>query len=138
MGIHNIDLTLVEHNGVYYGFHKPGGVEDLMGIRLSVSRSLSPHDEGFSFGKAGPGREFLPDQSKPIEGPEVIKLIGQKKWLVYADPFHHPMEAWETTDLVNFSKVAVSVSEGAKHCSMLPITKAELQKLFAEYPNGQK
>ena len=36
IGIHDIDLTIVEYNGTYYGFHKPGGVGDRMGNRLST------------------------------------------------------------------------------------------------------
>ena len=138
IGIHDIDLTIVEYKGDYYGFHKPGDVDDLMGIRLTVSQSLSPNKEGFGFGKEGAGNEVMPNQSKPIEGPEVVKLIDQNKWYIYADPFHHPMEAWETVDFVKFNKIPVKTPKGAKHCSIIQITQKELDQLLSEYPNLHK
>jgi hypothetical protein len=87
--MHDIDLTIVEHDGTYYGFHKPGAAEDFMGNRLSVSKSLKPGE--VTFGKDGPGKVVFED-SHPggTEGPEVIKLIGQDKWYIYGDPFGAP------------------------------------------------
>jgi len=133
IGIHDIDLTIVEYEGTYYGFHKPGDVDDRLGNRLATATSLDPkHD---SFAKAGYGRDVLPHQSRPTEGPEVIRLIGQQKWYVYGDPFHSPLEAWETTDFANFTRITVTTPEGAKHCSMLPITRVELDALRRQYPS---
>jgi alpha-N-arabinofuranosidase len=68
----------------------------------------------------------------------VIKLIGQEKWYIYGDPFEAPLEAWETTDFVKYTKIPVTTPSGAKHCSMIPITQKELEMLLAEYPNTQK
>ena len=137
IGIHDIDLTIVEHDGTYYGFHKPGAYEDFMGNRLSVSKSLHPGE--VTFGKDGPGKVVFEDSHpKGTEGPEVIKLIGQDKWYIYGDPFEAPLEAWETTDFVNYAKIPVTTPSGAKHCSMIPITQKELEVLLAEYPNTQK
>lgn len=132
LGIHDIDLTIVRRGGRYYGFHKPGGVEDRLGNRLSVSRTLDP--ETNTFAAANPGRDVLPGQTKPTEGPEVIQLIGEERWLIYGDPFRAPMEAWETTDFASFRKIEVHPPPGAKHCSMLPITAAELRRLRAAFP----
>jgi len=136
IGIHDIDLTIVEHKGTYYGFHKPGDVNDRMGNRLSMSRSLDPKKD--SFAKDGYGKEVFPGQSKPTEGPAVVKVIGEKRWYVYCDPFHHPLEAWETTDFATFSKIAVTTPKGAKHCSMLPITEQDLGRLLAKYPSNKE
>lgn len=132
IGIHDIDLTIVAFNGVYYGFHKPGDVNDRMGNRLSISRTLDPKTNTFAEGK--PGKVVFDGQSKPTEGPEVIQLIGQNTWYIYGDPFRSPMEAWETTDFIKFKKIAVKTVPGSKHCSMLPITKTELRRLLDTYP----
>ncbi len=133
IGIHDIDLTLVEHQGTYYGFHKPGDVDDRMGNRLSTVTRLDPARD--SFAKDGHGKVVFEGQTKPTEGPEVIRLIGQDKWYIYGDPFHRPLEAWETADFVTFARIEVTTPDGAKHCSMIPITRAELTALQARYPN---
>jgi len=101
---------------------------------LLTSKSLDPRVD--TFGGKGPGKDVLAGASKPIEGPETIKLIGQEKWYVYADPFYHPMEAWETTDFLSFKKIAVTLPRGAKHCSMIPITDRELESLQKRYPES--
>ena len=132
LGIHDIDLTIIEHAGTYYGFHKPGDVDDRLGNRLSTVTSLDPSQD--SFANDGPGKEVFPGQSKPTEGPEVIRLIGQEKWYVYGDPFHHPLEAWETTDLVTFRRIPFHTPEVAKHGSAIPITEKELDRLREAYP----
>ena len=133
IGIHDIDLTIVEHEGTYYGFHKPGDVDDRMGNRLSTVTSLDPKKD--SFADDGHGEEVLPGQIRPTEGPEVIRLIGRDKWLIYGDPFRSPMQAWETTDLAHYTKIAVSTPAGAKHCSMIAITQKELDALRKQYPS---
>jgi len=132
IGIDDIDLTIVEHEGLFYGFHKPGGVADVMGNRLSTVTSLDPSRD--SFARDGHGTIVFDGELKPTEGPEVIKLIGQEKWYVYGDPFEHPMQAWETSDFVSYKKIAVSTPEGSKHCSMIPITQKELERLLEEFP----
>lgn len=131
IGIHDIDLTIVQHKGMYYGFHKPGGVDDRMGNRLSTSTSLDPKKD--SFRKDGHGKDVLPEQTRPTEGPEVIKLIGEDKWYIYGDPFQSPLKAWETVDFAHYTKISVSTPEGAKHCSMIPITQVELDSLLKRY-----
>lgn len=134
IGIHDIDLTIVEHGGTYYGFHKPGDVGDKMGNRLSTSTSLDPSRD--SFGKHGHGKVVFAGEIKPTEGPEVIQLIGQNKWYIYGDPFRSAMQAWETTDFVNFTMTTVSTPGGSKHCSMTPITQKELDALLKRYPDN--
>ncbi|MBN1853998.1 MAG: glycoside hydrolase family 43 protein [Pirellulales bacterium] len=132
LGIHDIDLTIVQHAGTYYGFHKPGDVQGKMGNRLLTATNLDPQKD--TFGGKGVGRDVFPDSTRPTEGPEVIKVIGQDKWYVYADPFHSALEAWETTDFDTFKKIAVSTPAGAKHGSMIPITERELETLLKTYP----
>lgn len=104
-----------------------------MGISLMTSPTLNPKKEGFAFGKNGSGAEPLPNIVKPIEGPEIIKLINEEKWLIYADPFFNNFMAWETSDFMHFTKVPVSAPRGSKHCSILPITEAELHLLLQQY-----
>ncbi len=132
LGIHDIDMTVEKHKGTYYAFHKPGDLGDLMNNRLLTSASLDPKKD--SFGGKGPGKDVLAGASKPTEGPEVIQLVGQDKWYVYGSPINAPMEAWETTDFVKFTKIDVGVPDGAKHCGLIPISEEELQRLLQRYP----
>jgi uncharacterized protein len=136
IGIHDIDLTITEHHGNYYGFHKTGDVNDKMGNRLSISKSLDPSKA--SFAKDGHGKVVFSDESKPTEGPEVIKLIGREKWYIYGDPFGSPMEAWETNDFITFKKIKVTTPGGAKHCSMIPVTHMELEALLRRYSDQEE
>jgi len=136
IGIHDIDLTIVEHDGTFYGFHKPGDVGDEMGNRLSVSKSLDPSKD--TFARDGHGKIVFAGEIKPTEGPEVVKLIGQQKWYIYGDPFGAPMQAWETTDFATFTKIETKTPPGAKHCGMIPITRKELESLLARYPDDQE
>jgi hypothetical protein len=127
LGIHDIDLTVVKHKNTYYGFHKPGDVQDEMGNRLLTAKSLDPSKD--TFGGKGIGKDVFPDSARPTEGPEVIKVIGQDRWYVYGDPFHSALEAWETTNFETFRKIPVTTPAGAKHGSMIPITEGELETL---------
>lgn len=129
----DIDLTITKHKGLYYGFHKPGSLEDNMGIGFMVSPTLDPQKPGFGFGR-GNSKEPLPEMVKPIEGPETIKLIGEDKWYVYADPFFNNFMAWETTDFVYYKKIPVSAPRGSKHCSIVAITENELENLLQAFP----
>lgn len=65
----------------------------------------------------------------------MIRPIGQEKWYIYGDPFRSPLQAWEITDFVHYTKIDVITPEGAKHCSMIPITAAELAVLQKQYPS---
>ena len=134
LGIHDIDFTITHHNGAYYAFHKPGSLADNMGIALMTSPTLNPLKKEFGFGKNGRGREPLTGDVRPIEGPEVIKLINEDRWYVYADPFYNNFMAWETTDFIHFTKIPVSAPRGSKHCSLLAITEEELNVLLQKYP----
>lgn len=133
IGTSSIDLTIVKYNELYYGFYKAAMTEDKKGNRMYVSPTLDPNQPGFAFGKDGYGKEVLPNQSKPTEGPEIVKLIGQEKWYVYGDPFGSALEAWETTDFKTFKKIEVSTPKNAKHCSFIQITEKELQRLKKKY-----
>ena len=48
IGLDDIDFDVVEHGGTYYAFHKPGAVADMLGNRLSTSRSLDPKVDSFA------------------------------------------------------------------------------------------
>ncbi len=134
IGVHVIDLTIVKAKDAYYAFHKTGEVENKFGNRMMVSPTLNPTNPEFTFGINGYGEDMLPNQTKPTEGPEIIKLIEEEKWYVYGDPFDSALEAWETTDFKIFSKMKVSTPLDSKHCSFIPITKTELDLLLKSYP----
>jgi hypothetical protein len=135
LGIHDIDLTIVEKDGTYYGFHKPGSVEDKMGNLMFTSKSLRPKKH--SFGKKGNGQVVFPGETKPTEGPEVIKLIDKELWYIYCDPFRKELEAWETADFENFIKIETQTPKDSKHCSFIQITQKELDTLLEIYPNNK-
>ncbi|NQV35885.1 MAG: hypothetical protein HQ515_24555, partial [Phycisphaeraceae bacterium] len=100
---------------------------------LSISKSLDPAQD--SFADDGHGQIVFDNEAKPTEGPEVIKLVGQDTWYIYGDPFNSPLQAWETTDFKTYTKIQVTTPQGAKHCSMFPISKTELNRLLTRYPN---
>ncbi len=137
LGIHDIDLSMIKYKDQYIAFHKPGSVEDKMGNRMFVMDNLDSPSDMIS-GKRQPGKVVFPDETNPTEGPEIIKLIDQDIWYIYGDPFRSPLEAWETRDFKTFKKIKVTTPKGAKHCSMFPITKAELDKLKRQYPSDSK
>ena len=131
LGMHVIDLSITKHNDTYYCFHKTGEVNDKMGNRFFTTKTLEP--EGFVFKEGDYGAEVLPNQSKPTEGPEFVKLIGEDKWYVYGDPFGSALEAWETTDFKTFKKIKVSTPKDSKHCSFIHVTQDELNALQEKY-----
>jgi hypothetical protein len=129
-----IDLTITKVGKVFHAFHKCGSLADNFGISHMVSPTLNPKDKNFGFGKQIKGTDVSMDLVKPIEGPQIIKLIDQNKWYLYADPFHNDFIAWETTDFVNYKRIPVSVPRGAKHCSIISIHKGTLDSLLTKYP----
>lgn len=133
LGKDDIDLTIVKKDSQYYGFHKPGSLKDNESIGVMRSPTLNPNHQDFGFGKKS-SRQITTEVIKPIEGPEVLQLIGQQKWYLYADPFYNDFIAWETSDFEHFTRIAISVPHGAKHCSMLPVTEDELAALLDRYP----
>ena len=126
-----IDLTIARYRDIWVAFHKPGLVEDMLNNLMLTTTHLDPRVDGFA--NKGDGQDVLSDATKPIEGPEIIKLIGQERWYVYADCFHDPMQGWETADFQEFKKISVHPPEGAKHCSMIAITEPELQTVLNHY-----
>lgn len=133
MGIDDIDFTVIKVNSGnkpgYYAFHKPGSLEDNFPVKCMYSPTLDPENPGFSFGQD----IELPQMIKPIEGPEVIKLNQEDKWYVYADPFHQPFVAWETSDFTQYRPITIKAPEKSKHCSILGITKKELDNLLRRF-----
>ncbi len=134
IGTSVIDLTITPYQDRWVAFHKPGTVEDMFNNLMLTTTNLDPRIDGFA--NRGHGKDVLHDASKPIEGPEVIKVIGENRWYVYADCFHAPMEGWVTTDFVTFTKIPVHPPQGAKHCSMIPITQTELHTVLRHFDNS--
>jgi hypothetical protein len=132
LGTSDIDLTIMKAGGLYHAFHKVGPVPgDIWHMK---SPTLNPQDPSFGFGKPQFAQPITTDIVKPIEGPEIVKLNHQQKWYVYADPFYNDFIAWETADFKTYKRLAVSVPRGAKHCSIVNITKPELDVLLIKYP----
>lgn len=54
---------------------------------MSVIMIFNPHKSNISFSKNNRRGEPLPSMVKPIESPQIIKLINTDKCLFYTDPF---------------------------------------------------
>ena len=138
LGIDDIDFTATKvkkgPKPGYYAFHKPGSLEDNFSVECMYSPTINPEDPNFSFGNNKTQFTDMPQVVKPIEGPEIIQLNQEDKWYVYADPFHQPFVAWETTDFAQFNPIRVQPPAQSKHCSILGLTSTELAQLKKRYP----
>lgn len=80
-GFSAIDMSILYHDGVYYGFYKDerNGQKK---IRLATSNSLDPNIDVFK-GEM----DLFPGYAIEVEGPETFKAIGENKWFLYQDKF---------------------------------------------------
>lgn len=60
---------------------------------------------------------------KPVEGPRVIQLIGEKRWYIYAAPFYNNFMARETTDSKALRKLPLAHQEEASIAALLLLQK---------------
>lgn len=134
-GFTAIDLTVMEYDGVYYGFYKDerGGQKR---IRLAISKSLDPAVDTFK----GTKEVLSPGYSVEVEGPEIFKAIGQNKWFLYWDKFINDsgISYASTTDPVSekWRMVPDSLVKNpsqVKHGSVEIISREELEVLLKHF-----
>lgn len=134
-GFTAIDLTVMSHDGVYYGFYKDerGGHKK---TRLATSKSLNPQIDTFK----GTKEVLSGGYTIEVEGPEVFKAIGQDKWFLYWDKFINDqgVSYASTTDPASEKWYMIPDSlvknpPQVKHGSVEIISKGELDKLLKHF-----
>lgn len=82
-GITAIDLTVVPHNGKYYGFYKDerNGRKTIL---RAVTTSLNPEIDTFK----GINEVLPSDYAEEVEGPSVFPRFDGKGWIAYFDEFN--------------------------------------------------
>ncbi|MCH5238842.1 MAG: glycoside hydrolase family 43 protein [Muribaculaceae bacterium] len=82
-GITAIDLTVVPHNGKYYGFYKDerNGRKTIL---RAITTSLNPEVDTFK----GVEEVFPSDFNVEVEGPSVFAKLDGSGWIGYVDEFN--------------------------------------------------
>ncbi|MEV6384163.1 family 43 glycosylhydrolase [Streptomyces sp. NPDC051773] len=132
-----IDSTVVRHDGAYYRFTKdergnspaaPGGKF------ITVEKSKGLRDTSYDFVADGIGRGAV----EQGEGPIVFRSnTDDRTWYLFVDEFSgRGYVPFETTDLDSgrWTPCAeFALPPGARHGSVLPVTRAEYERLLAGF-----
>lgn len=118
-----IDADIYYKDGTYYMFYKDGTT----GVKITTSANLS-----------GPyGKECDLVSPVNVEGSCIYKLIGQEKWALIYDYYNYGYYGMSTTtDFKNFSvlpKSNVNINFGARHGTVIQITRSEYKALAAKW-----
>lgn len=133
-----IDSTMIKNEGTVYQFVKDEreGHPEEKSIKWTYSENCT-----------GPWNEFTNEKrlSEPIvdhvwvEGPTVFKDLEEEKWYLYYDEYGegkwglHISEDLEEGNWEQVSPQKYELPSGARHGSVLPITKKEMENLFEEF-----
>ncbi|MDX3779228.1 family 43 glycosylhydrolase [Streptomyces europaeiscabiei] len=132
-----IDSTVVRHGGVYYRFTKdergnspaaPGGKF------ITVEKSAGLRDTSYAFVADRIGQGVV----EQGEGPIVFRSnTDDHKWYLFIDEFSgRGYVPFETDDLGSGTWTpceGFALPPGARHGSVLPVTRAEYERLLAAY-----
>lgn len=131
-----IDGDIVYKDGLFHLFYKTEGHGN--GIKKATTESLTS-------GKWNEGNEYKQQTEDAVEGSGIFKLIDSDKYILMYDVYMKGRyEFCETTDLENFKVIGDSISMDfhPRHGSVIPITRAEKQRLLEKWPsdglNGHK
>lgn len=131
-----IDGDIVYKDGLFHLFYKTEGHGN--GIKKATTESLTS-------GKWNEGDEYKQQTEDAVEGSGIFKLIDSDKYILMYDVYMKGRyEFCETTDLENFKVIGDSISMDfhPRHGSVIPITRAEKQRLLEKWPsdglNGHK
>lgn len=93
----------------------------------------------FSNTPEGPWRNVsAPFSDNFTEGPTVVKV--KDRWLIYFDSYHKKTyEAVATKDFIHFENIndKISIPEGHKHGTIVPVKKKFVKKLLKELKTGK-
>lgn len=122
-----IDGDILYHNGVYHLFYKTEGHGN--GIKVATTRSLTS-------GKWTEDPDYKQQTTQAVEGAGTFKLIGQDKYILMYDLYTSgKYQFTETTDLKTFRVIDndVTMDFHPRHGTIIPITRAELKRLLAQW-----
>lgn len=125
-----IDGDIVYKDGLYYLFYKTEGHGN--GIKVATTKSLTSGD----WSEQPDYKQLTLD---PVEGAGTFKLIGQDKYILMYDVYTKgKYQFTETDDLSNFQIIddEVSMNFHPRHGTVIPITRAEMQRLIARWPSA--
>ncbi|MFI9847357.1 glycoside hydrolase family 43 protein [Nonomuraea sp. NPDC051941] len=135
-----IDSAVIKHNGVYYRYTKDErdqtpSVPGAKLITAEKSRELTSTTYDFLADRIGDG------EIDRGEGPAVFKSNTEERWYMFIDEFgRRNYVPFETTDLDSgkwMPSTSYRLPPGAKHGSVLPLTRAEYDRLLSAY-GGQE
>jgi len=132
-----IDGTLLEHDGVYYLFHKEEEFGEKTGERRAIRVATSTHLEGPYTIIEGPLNQ---GQIVPIitEGPTITKDPVKPGWLLYYDYcMTNRFGVSYSPDLINWSvEEDVNFPPEARHGCVSILKPAEARKLMEAYSSN--
>ena len=132
----NEDFTDIEgepkplfKDGVYHLFYKTEGHGN--GIKQATTRSLTS-------GEWEEHPDYIQQTTDAVEGSGIFRMINSDKYILMYDVYMaHRYEFCETTDLEHFSIIEnnVKMDFHPRHGCVIPITRAEMQRVTAAFPD---
>jgi len=122
-----IDGDIIYKDGVYHLFYKTEG--EGKGIKVAKSNSLTS-------GKWEEMSDYKQQTRNAVEGSCVFRLIGTDTYILMYDVYHHKQYQFcRSEDLENFTAIddEIVMDFHPRHGTVMPITKAELQRLTARW-----
>jgi hypothetical protein len=134
-----IDSTVVRYDGTYYRFTKDeraNSPEAPGGKFITVEKSADLRATSYAFVADRVGQGVI----EQGEGPIVFRSHTEAKWYLFIDEFSgRGYVPFETTDLDSGTWTPCedhALPPGARHGSVLPVTRAEYERLLAAYAPG--
>lgn len=133
-----IDSTVVAHNGTYHRFSQDdrgvgGGGSTPCGRYITQEKSSVLTDTSYTLVKECVGKDAIVGG----EGPLVFRSNTENRWYLFIDEYGGSgYQPFETTDLNSgdWRPVADAQLPGKpRHGTVLPVTRAEYQRLAAKY-----
>ena len=129
-----IDADIIEKDGKFHLFLKTEDTAD-KGIKVAISDKLT---SGYVLKE-----EYVDQTNESVEGSGVFKLNNSDTYILMYDMYRKgKYQFTSSTDLENFKVIDENISMNfhPRHGTVLPITKAEAQRLidkFGWFPNSE-
>ncbi len=124
-----IDGDIVYKDGLFHLFYKTEGHGN--GIKKATTESLTS-------GKWTEGSDYKQQTEDAVEGSGIFKLKDSDKYILMYDVYMKGRyEFCETEDLENFKVIddSVTMNFHPRHGSVIPITRAEKERLLEKWPS---
>lgn len=122
-----IDGDIIYKDGLYHLFYKTEGHGN--GIKKATTASLTS-------GQWKESEDYKQQTTDAVEGSGIFPLIGSDKYILMYDVYMKgKYQFTESTDLENFKVIdnAISMDFHPRHGTIMPITQAELQRLYEAF-----